>query len=306
MSQLNYIQANTDGHLHDAATPSISPLNRGFLYGDAIYEVWRTYDGIIYGWDEHWQRLNASADSLHMELGLDQASLLREIRRTTAAFAEVIGERPELYIRLQISRGAGPIGLNPHLADQPSFVILVQRLGVPSDASRKAGIKLGLAKQLKRNPIDALNPAWKSGNYLNNIMGMREALAAGADEVIMENMDGEISESAVSNIFFIKDGKLFTPPVSSGILIGITRATIINSVGPALGFEVVETPIRSAQLREFDECFICSTTKEVMPVASIDQHQFAIGEDTLGMKLEAEFRRQALEVCAARGDLSAY
>ena len=101
---LDYIQANTDGRLHAATEPSISPLNRGFLYGDAIYEVWRTYNGVIFGWEEHWDRLQRSADALYMELPLDPKRLLEEIRRTAQAFSGNVGAKPELYIRLQVSR----------------------------------------------------------------------------------------------------------------------------------------------------------------------------------------------------------
>src|SRR4051794_40395274 len=115
-----YIQANTDGKLHSADKPSISPLNRGFLYGDAIYEVWRTYDGILFAWDEHWQRLECSAQALGFLLPFTQAEMLKQIKRTVSAFCRKSGQRVELYIRLQVARGAGAIGLNSLLADKPS------------------------------------------------------------------------------------------------------------------------------------------------------------------------------------------
>src|SRR6187551_431295 len=100
-----YIQANTGGKLHSADKPSISPLDRGFLYGDAIYEVWRTYDGIAYAWDEHWQRLERSAQALGFALPFKQAEIFKQIKRTVAAFCRKSGDRPELYIRLQVTRG---------------------------------------------------------------------------------------------------------------------------------------------------------------------------------------------------------
>src|SRR4051794_15235418 len=134
-----YIQANTDGKIHPADKPSISPLNRGFLYGDAIYEVWRTYDGIIYAWDEHWERPVRSAQALELLLPWAQADLLQQIKRTAAAFCRKTGERPELYIRLQISRGAGAIGLNTLLADKPSYTLLIQTLKAPSEEQLARG-----------------------------------------------------------------------------------------------------------------------------------------------------------------------
>src|ERR1044072_6976790 len=108
----HYIQANTDGRLHSASEPSISPLNRGFLYGDAIYEVWRTYGRTIFAFEEHWQRLEQSARALYMELPLNRTRFLEEACRTVKAFFENNGQANELYVRLQISRGAGAIGLD--------------------------------------------------------------------------------------------------------------------------------------------------------------------------------------------------
>ena len=153
-----YIQANTDGKLHSADKPSISPLNRGFLYGDAIYEVWRTYDGILFAWDEHWQRLERSAQALGFALPFTQVDLLKQIKRTVAVFCRKSEGRPELYIRLQVSRGAGVIGLNTLLADKPSSVLLVQELKVPTPEQVTRGLKLGLATTMHRNHPDTLNP----------------------------------------------------------------------------------------------------------------------------------------------------
>src|SRR5256885_2462541 len=106
-----FIQANTNGHLHPADQPSISPLNRGFLYGDAIYEVWRTYHGVIFAWEEHWARLLRSAASLYMDLPFPAGQMREEIGRTAAAYREGARDGGELYIRLQIARGSGEIGL---------------------------------------------------------------------------------------------------------------------------------------------------------------------------------------------------
>jgi branched-chain amino acid aminotransferase len=299
----DYIQANTDGRLHDATEPSISPLNRGFLYGDAIYEVWRTYDGVIFAWDEHWQRLERSARALAMPLPFTQAECLEQIRRTAQAFAAKTGARPELYIRLQVTRGAGAIGLNPALADQPGYVFLIQSLKTPSPEQRRAGLQLGLARELHRNPIQALNPAWKTGNYLNNILCLREVTARGADEVVMTNLAGEITESAVSNIFFVRDGVLCTPPLGAGILEGITRAMILRDLAPRAGCRTSEAPIPAGDLRTFQECFISGTTREIMPVRAIDDIAYRVGPDTLTARLQAVFAEHVQAVVRQRPDL---
>src|SRR5438093_7641101 len=104
----SFIQANTNGRLHPADEPSLTPLNRGFLYGDAIYEVWRTFAGVIFGWEEHFSRLERSARALYLELPWSRAEILAEIRRTTAAFRKETAFRDDLYIRLQVARGARP------------------------------------------------------------------------------------------------------------------------------------------------------------------------------------------------------
>ena len=285
-----YIQANTDGKLHSADKPSISPLNRGFLYGDAIYEVWRTYDGILFAWDEHWQRLERSAQALGFALPLAQAEMLKQIKRTASAFCRKSGARPELYVRLQISRGAGAIGLNSLLADKPSYVLLVQPLKVTPPEQITRGLKLALTETLRRNHPSTLNPLWKTGNYLNNILCLREAIAAGADEVLMTNLAGEICESSVSNIFFIRDGVLHTPPLSAGMLEGITRASVLGPVARAAGTGTNETTIRPEDLASFSECFLASTTKEIYPVKAIDEVRFALGPETVTAKLRASFR----------------
>src|SRR6187549_452088 len=107
MSANPFIQACTNGRLHDAKEASISPLNRGFLYGDAIYEVWRTYGGVLFAWDEHWDRLERSASALAMELPLRRADALGEIKRTVDEYRCHTPNKSELYVRLQITRGAG-------------------------------------------------------------------------------------------------------------------------------------------------------------------------------------------------------
>ena len=114
---LHYIQANTNGRLQPADAPSVSPLNRGFLYGDAIYEVWRTHSGVIFTWQEHWARLERSADALYLKLPLAAGPMLDEIKRTVSAYRQHTKDKGELYIRLQVTRGNGPIGLDPELAD---------------------------------------------------------------------------------------------------------------------------------------------------------------------------------------------
>jgi branched-subunit amino acid aminotransferase/4-amino-4-deoxychorismate lyase len=284
-----YIQANTAGRLHPATEPSLSPLNRGFLYGDAIYEVWRTYHGVVFAWQEHWHRLKASARALRLALPFTPAAMMREIRRTVAAYRRETNDRGDVYIRLQISRGAGPIGLDTALADRPEFVLLVQACPAWSAAKAQTGLKLSIARDLRRNPEESLNPAWKTGNYLNNILGLREARARGADEVLMLNLAGEITEAAVSNVAFIRDREILTPPLAAGILSGITRKLLLERVAPAADVRMRECTIRPEDLATMDECFLLSSTKDLQPVVSIDRRKFKVGPRSLTLQLKRAF-----------------
>ena len=289
MAKAPFIQANTNGCLHPADEPRLSPLNRGFLYGDAIYEVWRTYDGVVFAWEEHWARLESSASALYLRLPLGPAETFSEIRRTVAAYRETAGYADDVYIRLQISRGGGAIGLDPALADGAEFTLLVQPCPRLSDAQLEQGQRLSICRSLRRNPTDALNPAWKTGNYLNNLLCLREAKSRGADEVVILNQAGEVAEAAVCNLGFVKDGEILTPPLSAGILAGITRGLVLDRVAASAGVPVREWTIRPEELGEMDEAFLLSSTKDLQPVGSIDTWSYRTGPDTVTRRVKAAF-----------------
>jgi len=292
----DYIQANTNGHLHDAREGSISPLDRGFLYGDAVYEVWRTYDSVVFAWAEHWARLEQSASALGFVLSVSAEQMFEQIRRTAAAYRAATYDSGDLYIRLQITRGAGSIGLDPGLADGANFVILVRaNKGIPDDKLCD-GYTLSLATTLRRNSSETLNPAWKTGNYLNNILCLGEARQRGADEVVMINLAGEVAESSVCNLGFVRrvgesgTVEIVTPPLRSGILAGITRELVLRKIAREAGFvHVREAVIRPENFGDFEECFLMATTRDIAPVGRIDGRQFRVGEGTVTMRLKAAF-----------------
>lgn len=299
----SFIQANTNGRLHPADEPSLSPLNRGFLYGDAIYEVWRTYHGTIFAWEEHFTRLEASARALHMTLPFDRAAGLAEVARTVAAFRAARAFGGDIYVRMQISRGSGPIGLDIALADQPEYVLLVQACPAVAPDKVTHGLKLSIATGLRRNPVESLNPAWKTGNYLNNILGLREARARGADEVLMLNHEGEITEAAVSNIAFVRNGIVITPPLEVGILAGVTRRLLIEKIAPAAGVSIWEEVLHPRDLAGMQECFLLSTTKGIIAVASIDDVTFPVGESTTTTRLKSALSEYATAYAVAHPEL---
>ena len=298
-----FIQASTNGRLHPATEPSIAPINRGFLYGDAIYEVWRSYHGVLFAWEEHWERLLKSAEALHMTLPFSASEILTEIRRTVEAFLQQEPSVRDLYVRLQITRGGGAIGLDTLLADRCDFVLLVQENKAYSAEKFRQGLRLSFARQLRRNSPETLNPAWKTGNYLNNILCLREARARGADEVVITNLNGEITEAAVSNIGFVREGVAITPPLSAGLLAGITRRILLERIASRTGIPVLERSVTAEDLGEMSECFILSTTKDLTPVAAIDEHVFQLAENSVTLKLKAAFAEYTREYAQRRPEL---
>lgn len=292
MTEIPYVQANTNGRLHDAREPSLSPLDRSFLYGDSVYEVVRTYDGVIFAFQEHFRRLTNSARAIGLELPFEESVLLTEIRRTVSAFFEheTVDPRPELYLRWQISRGGGRIGLDPQLADGASFVILAQAL--PEAPKKKSpGCRLTISRQIIRNHPRAINPAWKTGNYLNNLMALREARKNAYDDVLLVNVEGCLTEASTSNLFFVKDSRIVTPPLADGILPGITRGIILEQARMAWDIEIAEESIAPNTIDQYDECFLTSTTKGILPVGKINDVKYQVGAKTLTSRLQKTFQQ---------------
>lgn len=299
----HFIQANTDGRLHDAREPSLSALDRGFLYGDSVYEVWRTYDGAIFAFEEHWQRLERSARALALPLPVSREQLAAELVRTAAAYVAQSGHVGPVYIRAQFSRGAGTIGLDIALAEHPTYALIVQRLRTLPVEKLRTGLTLSVARTLRRTPREVLDPAWKTGNYLNNILCLREARSRGADEVLILNLAGNLTEAAVANIFFVRRNAIVTPPLSAGLLGGITRALLLERIAARIGAATVEEDIAPADLRFFDSCFLASTTNDLVPVAAIDAQTYPVDELQLVWKLKAAFLNYASEYAVAHPEL---
>lgn len=252
---------NLNGKILPEEDARVPVLDRGFLFGDSIYEVIRTHGGIPFAWIEHLQRLRHSAEGIGMELGLEDYSLMRRIKETVQA-----GANPESYIRIVVTRGTG-VAPNIDLAYAPgpvTCVILVRPL--PTLATTEA--RLAIVKRL-RNDRRALDPAIKSGNYLNNVLGLAEAKAAGATDCLFLNRAGHLTETSTSNIFLVRDREVFTPPLDAGLLAGITRGLLFNCCDEE-GVAIGERELTEADVRGADEMFVTSTSREVAPVTHLD------------------------------------
>jgi branched-chain amino acid aminotransferase len=260
---------NVDGCITPEAEARVPVLDRSFLFGDSIYEVVRTVGGEPFGWPEHWERLCASAAAVRLRLDLDEAAVARRIAATLAASGP--GDR---YVRIVVSRGAGSAP-NIDLAcatGAPCWVIMVRDLSPMAGAP----VRLALVERL-RNDRRALDPATKSGNYLNNVLGLAEAKDRGATDCLMCNAQGFVTEASTSNVFARIDGVWATPRLDDGILAGVTRAHVLAWL-PTVGERVVEAHLTPAEFRRADEVFLSSTLRDLAPVTHLDGRPLCGGE----------------------------
>src|SRR5262245_55595168 len=257
--------ANVDGVITPLEEARVSILDRGFLYGDSVYEVFRTYSGVPLFCHEHFDRMDNSARLIQMQIAQSREELLDEMRRTAAA-APVPPEQ-DIYVRWHVTRGTGPLDLVPTTGLRSSFVLIVKEVPTWNPEFYTHGTRLAVT-HTRRNPVEALSPDIKSGNYLNNILGVQEAIALGANDCLMLNPAGIVTEASNSNAFFVIDNRLVTPSAHSGVLRGITKAAI-QRIGNARDFTVQEADIPVGELARATECFITSATREVMPTSGI-------------------------------------
>ena len=259
----------------------VSVYDHGFLYGDGIYETMRAYGGVVFMLRRHIERLARSASMIGLKLP-EEGKIIDAIYQTLGA-----NDLSEAYIRITVSRGKGPIGLDPGLCREPTFIVITEQFRGYPVSCREKGMRLILAKT-RRNAIEAVDPKIKSLNFLNNILAKKEAKEKGADEAIMLNTAGFLTEGTVCNIFFVGDGVLFTPSTEAGILDGITRGLVI-ALAREIGIPVEEGMFRPADLFRATEVFFTNTSAEIMPVASVDNVGFRPGE--VAGRLSALYRK---------------
>jgi branched-chain amino acid aminotransferase len=213
--------AAIDGVVSPLADARIPVMDRGFLYGDSIYEVFRTYRGVPLFFEEHWQRFANSARLIYMELGDARVALTADIKQAIAASgAPEVGR--DVYVRFVLTRGEGPLDLNPGDDLATRRVVIVKEVPQWNPEHYSLGATLAIVAT-RRNPHDALDPNIKGGNYLNNVIAITQARELGADESIILNRDGYVTEASNSNVFFVLDGELVTPGSAAGNLRGITK-----------------------------------------------------------------------------------
>lgn len=259
-----------DGVIVPPEAARVSVYDRGFLFGDAVFEVLRTYAGVPFALDEHLARLRRSTARVALSLPVAEGTIRAEVERAVAESRNM-----ESYVRIVVTRGSGPLSLDPDTARDPLRVVLVEPLTPPGREAYANGIA-AVTVRTRRTVDETSAVGAKVTNYLANLLAVREAKARGAAEALIVDALGKVVEGATSNVFVVKAGRATTPPESAGILPGITRAHILVAAA-GLGSAVEERELMPDDLYEADEVFITSSIREVLPVVAVDDRRVGSG-----------------------------
>ncbi len=252
-----------NGEILEEKDAKISVFDRGFLYGDGIFEGIRAYNGRVFKLDEHIKRLYQSAKTIMLEIPMGKDGMKETILQTIRA-----NELNDAYIRVIVSRGVGDLGLDPRKCGKASVVVIASEISLYDPELYNEGLSV-VTVPTRRNGAEMVNPRIKSLNYLNNIMARIEANMVGAPEAIFLNDAGYVAECTGDNIFIIEGNDLLTPPRTAGILKGIKRGVVIE-LSEEMGFNVKEELFTRHDLFNADECFLTGTAAEVIPVVKVD------------------------------------
>ncbi len=241
----------------------VSVFDHGLLYGDGVFEGIRVYGGTIFEFKAHIKRIFESAKAIRLEMPMDFDAICDAVAKTVHANNITDG-----YIRLVVTRGVGDLGLNPFLCKKAGLFIIASEIQLYPQEFYDNGMKVITATTVRNHPL-AIPPQVKSLNYLNNIMAKIEAIDAGVSEAIMFNHLGFVAEATGDNVFVIRDGVIYSPPISSGALEGITRSLVIR-LARAGGIKVEEKDITRFDLYVCDEMFLTGTAAEVIGAVDVD------------------------------------
>ncbi|MBN2315891.1 MAG: branched-chain-amino-acid transaminase [Sedimentisphaerales bacterium] len=259
-----------DGKLVDQEDAKISVFDHGLLYGDGVFEGIRIYNGHVFELDAHIRRLYESAKAIRLAIPISSEELTGAVRETVEANGLSDG-----YIRLVVTRGAGTLGLNPFICKRSSIFIIADKIQLYPEELYEKGMKIISATTVRNHPL-AIPPQAKSLNYLNNILAKIEALDSNVPEAIMYNHEGYVAEATGDNVFIVKDGVIFVPPVEAGALPGITRNIVIK-LAQKENLQVVEKNLTRFDLYVCDEFFLTGTAAEVIGIVEIDGRMIGDG-----------------------------
>lgn len=260
-----------DGQFVSEADAKISVFDHGLLYGDGIFEGIRIYSGKVFRLEEHISRLFESAQAI-----------LLEIPKTPQEVADLVIESckqnnlTDGYIRLIVTRGKGSLGLAISSCSNPSIICIAASIQLYPEEYYQQGLTV-VTCSTRRPTVASLPPQVKSLNYLNNVMAKSEALAYGAQEGLMLNEQGFVAECTGDNIFVVRKNVVYTPPIYSGSLEGITREAVLEILDE-LEIPWIERELVRHELYIADEIFLSGTAAEVVPVRELDQRIIGNGK----------------------------
>jgi len=270
-----------DGKYYNEKNAKVSVFDHGLLYGDGVFEGIRAYNGRVFKLKEHIDRLYCSAKAILLDIPMSPAEMTAAVLATCRRNGIRDG-----YVRLVVTRGAGTLGLDPNRCEKPSVIVIAGKIQLYPPEYYENGLTIVTAPTA-RNLNNAVNPAIKSLNYLNNILAKIEANIAGCEEAIMLNAAGFVAECTGDNVFIVKAGQLVTPPLYAAVLYGITRGVTIE-LARAEGLAVTETNLTRYDLFNADECFLTGTGAELVPVVKIDGRVIGTGKPGPVTKLLVE------------------
>ena len=278
-----------DGAYYPKSQAKISVYDHGLLYGDGVFEGIRAYNGVVFKLKEHIDRLYRSAHSIMLQIPITDEEMTHAVLGTLRR-----NKLNDAYIRLVVTRGVGDLGLDPRKCPKPSIIIITDAISLHSSEAKEKGITT-MISWVRRNPVDATTHEIKSLNYLNSVLAKIEANANGADEAICLDKNGFISEGVGENLFIVKNGKILTPPSSTGALAGIT-AQVVVKLAAKLGYEVTETNITPFQLFTADEAFFTGTAAEIVPIREVNKRQIGNGSPgPVAKRLIVAFQKVVLD-----------
>ena len=257
------MKAWLNGQVVEGCDAKISVLDHGLLYGDGVFEGIRIINRRVFRLDDHLKRLETSAKAIGLVLPLSLEKLQDIVLITARAF-----DQSDAYIRLLATRGEGELGVDPTSCSQPQIICIIDQIRLfPADKLMR-GIDM-ITSSWRRPAADVLDPRVKSLNYLNNVMAKQEARQRGADEALLLNHQGMVTEASVANIFTVLDGVLTTPPINDGALAGITRTSILECAD-TLGIQARQSSLTRYDILQADEVFVSGTGARMVPVATLD------------------------------------
>jgi branched-chain amino acid aminotransferase len=285
-----------NGTIAPADQAVVPVYDHGFVYGEGVYETLRTYNRVPFLYDRHVRRLRQSAERLRLDVPFDDATLHGWIEQTIGA----AGDLREAYIRILLTRGVGDLNYDPKSTPKPTTVIIVKPFEAPPARVVNDGIRISLVEMLRNHP-KSVNPLIKSNNLLNNALAMQAAYRSGAEEGLMCNYRGELTECSQANFFMVRAGAALTPKSEAGLLEGVTRAFLFE-IGREIGVDVREETLYPKDLETADEMFITSTTRELSPVVQVDDRTVGSGKPgSVTRTLLDRYRQKAQELTSAVG-----